>query len=77
MSDPYRPEVRAWLAARSGEQQLTDSTDLFAEGLIDSFDLQELVSVIESMIGAEIILDDDNVHSFRTVDSIVRVWFRR
>lgn len=71
MSLPH--EITAFLtdgARRAGVNNFQPDDDLFALGVLDSFSLVDLVSVIEQTLGVTVPDSDVQPANFRTAESI-------
>ena len=64
--------VRGWLAEKSGltASDIADDRRIFTDGLLDSFDLVELVSFVEQQTGKRVRPLDINMRNFDTVAQI-------
>lgn len=68
-----REAVRQWIVERSGvpPEEVTDDRAIFTSGLLDSFDLVELVTFVEVQTGRRVRPLDINMRNFDTVESVV------
>lgn len=62
--------VRAWLLARTGLDDIEADRPIFSSGLLDSFDLIELVAVIETQANRRLPAIDINARAFDTLKRI-------
>jgi 4-aminobutyrate aminotransferase-like enzyme/acyl carrier protein len=71
--DEFRDFLNEFLRTQSGEEPapvVTDETDLFAAGILDSLRLIEFIVAAEKFVGGEIRVEDISVRSFRTPATI-------
>lgn len=68
-----KDELLAFLAERLDDEDevIDEDTSLFAEGLLDSFILIELVSLVEARIGAKVPPLEVNLKNFDTPGRIL------
>lgn len=52
------------------EREFVNSQDFIEDGLIDSFDLMQLISTLENEFGIEIDIDEINEDNFKNIESI-------
>ena len=69
-----RDELLRFLAERldDEDEEIADDTSLFGEGLLDSFILVELVTLIEKRLGIKVPPLEVNLRHFDTPERILR-----
>ena len=69
--------IRDWIVRTSAEvpDALRDDTPLFEHGILSSFDVVELILLIEELRGAPVDPDRIEPQALRDVDSICRAFF--
>jgi acyl carrier protein len=71
--DDLRKALRRALTSRFGVRvPLTDDTELFSRGLIDSLNVVELVTFVEGELGRPIPPADITLDNFDSIDRIAR-----
>lgn len=67
--------IKLWFQRRSGisSAAITDDLDLFAEGILDSMSLLELVSYLEKNFDYKVSWTAVTMDDFRTVKSILKL----
>ncbi len=73
-----RRQLSNWVVAASRHPergQLTPGTALFAEGILDSVHLVDLILLIEELGGRELREDELTPEAFRSLDSIWAAFF--
>jgi acyl carrier protein len=72
--EELRTALRNALVSRFGVKKalLTDQTELFSAGLIDSLSVMDLVSVVENLTGSCIAPTEITLENFDSIDRIVR-----
>ncbi len=73
LQDKFRRFFSEFLLSQSGEEPVpvvTDETDLFDAGILDSLRLIEFIVAAEKFVGGEITVEDVSVRSFRTPAAI-------
>jgi acyl carrier protein len=66
-------DLRQWLAEKTAQEpaSIGDEAPIFTTGLLDSFDLIELVTFVEQRTGKRVKPLDINMRNFNTVSDIV------
>jgi hypothetical protein len=70
-----RAQLRGWILSKAGELDpaaLTDSTPLFANRILRSLHLPELLLLLERLRGEPIDVEDLRPEDFRDLDALVR-----
>ncbi len=64
--------VTAWVAERTGlgADEIGEDSPLFSSGLLDSFELLELVTFLESLTGRHVGPMDINLANFDTIGRV-------
>lgn len=72
MGDPRAAQIRAWLIETFGlaSEHISDASPLFSSGMLDSFNLIELVAFIEATSGARVRTIDINLENFDSIEKI-------
>lgn len=74
-----REMLRNWISIQSGlpPKEITDSTPLLGEEILDSFALISLTSLVEELVGEPLSEDQLNPSNFANLSTILRVFFSR
>ena len=67
--------IKLWFQRHAGirSEAITDDMDLFAEGILDSMSLLELVSYLEKNFNFEVSWTSVTMDDFRTVNAILKL----
>jgi hypothetical protein len=72
--DGFRAELRAWMSGKAGVP-VTDQTPIFAERLLRSVHIPELLLLMERLRGKPIDVDELRPGDFRDIDMLAaRFW---
>lgn len=79
MSEEYRSVLRLTLAERFNldADSVKDETELFSSGMLDSFAMLELVSVVEEMRASRVRPIDVNLDNFDSISRIITYFERQ
>ena len=67
---PTRTRIRTFLCQYIRDQNLTDDTDIFAGGLVNSLFAMQLIVFLEGEFNLTIDNDDLNLDNFRTIEAL-------
>jgi hypothetical protein len=68
--EQFRGELRAWVSGKAGVQ-VTDHTQIFAERVLRSVHVPELLLLIERLRGEPVDVEDLRPADFRDIDALV------
>lgn len=77
MTCAWREEIRAYILERKGLDSIPDDALLLDSSILDSFDILDLISFLESRFGVRLGEEDLRPENFRTLVEIEELLVRR